>query len=200
MEKLKEILKLVEERKEKAIEEYYDYIMDCDRSNKVVDHFQLGRLQGHIDEQKQMIKTIESIINANTPKKEADKEKEPSTKDLAEMLEVLAFLSFLNDVLGIPTELKVIVNKCDESKKIKIGDMVEVIDCERTCSIYNSWKGLKGQEHNYLNGASPKYEKPYKVLNIEEHGLAYGNQLFALIQDPDSEQVYIISMSGIRKL
>lgn len=115
MEKLKEILKLVEERKEKAIEEYYDYIMDCDRSNKVVDHFQLGRLQGHIDEQKQMIK----IINENTTKKEVDKAKEPSTKDLAEMLEALAFLSFLEGILGVPREHEVTVHKFSNAKEFE---------------------------------------------------------------------------------
>lgn len=65
MEELKELLEYAKIRKEKLIKDYYAYIMDCNRDNKEVCYFTLGRIQGKIDEQKDMIKVIEHIINTN---------------------------------------------------------------------------------------------------------------------------------------
>ena len=70
MKELKELLKLVEERKEKAIEEYYGYMMDCDRNGTEIDSFKLGTFYGTVCEHKENIKLIESIIKENEPKKQ----------------------------------------------------------------------------------------------------------------------------------
>lgn len=81
---------------------------------------------------------------------------------------------------------------------IGIGDKVTVIQNGLTHDLYNAWPGLKGYESHFVRNRLPKVGKEYIVLNIENHGKE-GNCKLALIQDPDTTQVFIINIKGIRK-
>ena len=110
MKDLKELLKLVEERKEADIKNYYDYIMECDRNGKEICHFTLGRIQGHIDEQKQMIKTIESIIKENEPTKQYKRQ---------DFQDVFDFLYRISEVSKDPETMQVFMIDVRGIKKVK---------------------------------------------------------------------------------
>ena len=113
MKDLKELLKLIEERKEADIKNYYDYIMECDRNGTEICHFTLGRIQGHIDEQKQMIKTIESIIKENEPKKQYKRQ---------DFQDVFDFLSRIkrNETKAIRIELY-----CEDTSENSLEELAE---------------------------------------------------------------------------
>lgn len=81
---------------------------------------------------------------------------------------------------------------------IHVGDMVEVINSGDCYSTYRSWSGLGNYVQNYVNGVSTKKGMVAKVLNIEKHDIVREN--IALIQNPNTSQVFIIGIDGIKKV
>jgi hypothetical protein len=122
MGELKELLEYAEIRKEKLIEEYYGYIMECDRNKKDICHFTLGRMQGKIDEQKEMIKVINQIIKENKPKKKYTRQ---------DFQDVFDFLSRISEnktiVIGIELEEDKSKNSLEEIAT-KLYSMCEDMD------------------------------------------------------------------------
>jgi hypothetical protein len=89
---------------------------------------------------------------------------------------------------------------CDQVKKfdeISAGDSVEVTDKGKTYSSYSRWAGLKDFKGNFVEGKQPNTNKKYKVLRVRKHETA--ERMLALIQDPDTTQVFIIGVDGIKK-
>ena len=86
-----------------------------------------------------------------------------------------------------------------EELDFAIGDKVEVVYNGKACSYYSYWEGLKGYEQNFVNNKLPENGKTYKLLNLEKHGAGCGSDTYALIQNPDTTQVFIISVKGIKR-
>lgn len=85
-----------------------------------------------------------------------------------------------------------------DNSKIHVGDMVEVINSGDCYSTYRSWSGLGNYVQNYVNGVSAKKGMVAKVINIEKHDIVREN--IALIQNPNTSQVFIIGIDGIKKV
>lgn len=106
---------------------------------------------------------------------------------------------FLKDVcveLKDGDDPKEILKKYDE--QIKIGDIVKVIDTGETYSRYDAWRGLKGYSSHFVELKGPLVDKKYRVLNIDNHD-DYAYRKLALIQDPDTTQVFIVGVKGLKK-
>ena len=104
-----------------------------------------------------------------------------------------------NHEVGVICGFRISPEWCEEID-LAIGDMVKVVYTGDNYSTFDTWKGLKGYEQNYVRGSSPRYKKEYKVLNIKEHGGEFDDgHILALIQDLDTTQVFIIRTTGIKK-
>ena len=82
---------------------------------------------------------------------------------------------------------------------IHVGDMVEVTHRGKCYSSYYTWSGLGSYRQNYVNGVYVKNGMVAKVLNIAQHGDDKWKTL-ALIQNPETSQVFIIGIDGIKKV
>ena len=111
---------------------------------------------------------------------------------------ILCNASYANHLV----ELKEGDNPAEILKKyntIEIGDIVEVINTGAVYSTYNYWSGLGKYRQNYVDAKSPDIDKKYKILNISKHD-KFKERTLALIQDPDTTQVFIIGIEGIKKV
>lgn len=94
---------------------------------------------------------------------------------------------------------KLAFERLTKEERIEDWKTVEVTDHGYTYSTYSHWTGLKGYESHYVNGKIPKNEKEYKLLRIANHDMYGADRKLALIQDPDTTQVFIICVDGIKK-
>lgn len=62
----------------------------------------------------------------------------------------------------------------------------------------DTWSGLGSYRQNYVKGVSAEDGMVAKVLNIEKHDITREN--IALIQNPNTSQVFIIGIGGIKKV
>lgn len=85
-----------------------------------------------------------------------------------------------------------------ERISVSSGDRVKVIDPSLAYNNYDIWSGLNNYNGNFVNGKLPNRDKLYDVINIGKHD-RFDMEL-ALIQDPDTTQVFIVDMRGLRKV
>lgn len=83
--------------------------------------------------------------------------------------------------------------------EIHVGDMVEVTRSGGCYSAYDTWSGLGSYRQNFVKGVSVEDGMVAKVLNIAQHGDDKWETL-ALIQNPNTTQVFIIKIDGIKKV
>lgn len=83
--------------------------------------------------------------------------------------------------------------------EIHVGDMVEVTHRGNCYSTYDTWSGLGSYKQNYVKGVSVEDGMVAKVLNIAKHDRAH-NTFLALIQNPNTSQVFIINIKGLKKV
>lgn len=83
--------------------------------------------------------------------------------------------------------------------EIHVGDMVEVTRSGGCYSAYDTWSGLGSYRQNFVKGVSVEDGMVAKVLNIAQHGDDKWKTL-ALIQNPNTTQVFIIKIDGIKKV
>ena len=89
--------------------------------------------------------------------------------------------------------------------QFKIGDIVRIVDYGEVYSSYYGWRGLLSEYHNQfvMSSFPPENDdsKTYRILNIDLHGGKYHDfDILVLIQDIETERVYIISERGIKKI
>lgn len=82
--------------------------------------------------------------------------------------------------------------------EIHVGDMVEVTRSGGCYSAYDTWSGLGSYRQNFVKGVSVEDGMVAKVLNIAQHGDDKWKTL-ALIQNPNTTQVFIINIDGIKR-
>lgn len=87
----------------------------------------------------------------------------------------------------------------EKKDEICVGDTVKVTDTGMQYNLYGTWSGLLGYEQNFVIGSDVKNEDEYKVLRIKEHDYILERTL-ALIQNPNTTQVFIINIDGIKKV
>lgn len=88
-----------------------------------------------------------------------------------------------------------------DSSEIHVGDMVEVTHRGYSYSTYDTWSGLGGYRQNYVYGISAEDGMVAKVLNIAQHDRIHNKRKpLALIQNPETTQVFIIRIDGIKKV
>lgn len=80
---------------------------------------------------------------------------------------------------------------------IKVGDVVKIINKMLIYSTYDYWTGLGIWKKNFISFGHPDCSKEYNVLTIEKHDQVFDD--LALIQHPDSKQVFIIGIEGLEK-
>lgn len=91
--------------------------------------------------------------------------------------------------------------KEEDDSVIHVGDMVEVIHRGECYSSYNKWSGLGNYVQNYVKGVSVEDGMVAKVLNIAQHDKIHiDRKPLALIQNPNTSQVFIIGIDGIKKV
>lgn len=90
-----------------------------------------------------------------------------------------------------------LVGNYDGKDNIQVGDYVKLFDKREVYNTYKKWNYLVGYEGNFVEGSDPKYGVVYKVLRIGKHNS--NNNDIALIQNPETTQVFIIGINGIRK-
>ena len=86
-----------------------------------------------------------------------------------------------------------------DNSEIHVGDMVEVTHRGNCYSTYDTWSGLGSYKQNYVYGVSVEDGMVAKVLNISQHDDDKWKTL-ALIQNPETSQVFIIRIDGIKKV
>lgn len=89
--------------------------------------------------------------------------------------------------------------KEEDNSEIHVGDMVEVTHRGKCYSTYYKWSGLGRYKQNYVCGVSVEDGMVAKVLNISQHDGDKWKTL-ALIQNPNTSQVFIIGIDGIKKV
>ena len=87
----------------------------------------------------------------------------------------------------------------ENENEIHVGDMVEVTYSGNCYSTYDTWSGLGSYRQNYVNGVSVEDGMVAKVLNIAKHDSAH-NTCLALIQNPNTTQVFIININVLKKV
>ena len=87
----------------------------------------------------------------------------------------------------------------ENENEIHVGDMVEVTYSGNCYSTYDTWSGLGSYRQNYVKEVSAEDGMVAKVLNIAKHDSAH-NTCLALIQNPNTTQVFIININGLKKV
>lgn len=87
----------------------------------------------------------------------------------------------------------------DKKDEICVGDTVKVTDTGMQYNLYGTWSGLLGYEQNFVRGSDASKDDEYKVLRIKEHDYITVRTL-ALIQNPNTTQVFIININGLKKV
>lgn len=90
-----------------------------------------------------------------------------------------------------------LVGNEDGKDDIKACDYVKLFDKGEVYNTYKEWNYLVDYEGNFVEGSDPEYGVVYKVLRIGKHGRK--NNDIALIQNPETTQVFIVGVNGIRK-
>lgn len=85
-----------------------------------------------------------------------------------------------------------------ENSKFSLRSLIQIINTGEIYSTYYSWKGLDGYRDHFVNGDRPKKGKDYIFLREAPHENDFEGNL-ALIQDPDTNQVFIINVRGIER-
>lgn len=83
--------------------------------------------------------------------------------------------------------------------EIHVGDMIEVTRSGGCYSTYDTWSGLGSYRQNFVKGVSVEDGMVAKVLNIAKHDRMHNFRL-ALIQNPNTTQVFIININGLKKV
>lgn len=86
----------------------------------------------------------------------------------------------------------------EKKDEICVGDTVKVKDTGKQYKLYGTWSGLLGYEQNFVIDSDVSKDDEYKVLRIKEHDRLA--RTFALIQNPNTAQVFIINIGGIKKV
>lgn len=91
--------------------------------------------------------------------------------------------------------------KKEDDSVIHVGDMVEVTHGVFCYSTYYCWSGLGSYKQNYVCGASVEDGMVAKVLNIaNDDEPTITRKPLVLIQNPNTSQVFIIGIDGIKKV
>nr|DAZ76201.1 MAG TPA: hypothetical protein [Caudoviricetes sp.] len=88
--------------------------------------------------------------------------------------------------------------KPEKKDEICVGDTVKVKDTGKQYKLYGTWSGLLGYEQNFVIDSDVSKDDEYKVLRIKEHDRLA--RTLALIQNPNTTQVFIINIDGIKKV
>ena len=88
--------------------------------------------------------------------------------------------------------------KPEKKDEICVGDTVKVKDTGKQYKLYGTWSGLLGYEQNFVIDSDVSKDDEYKVLRIKEHDMLA--RTLALIQNPNTTQVFIINIDGIKKV
>ena len=83
------------------------------------------------------------------------------------------------------------------NEDIKVGDTVKISSIKMTYNLYDNWSGLSGYESHFVQEILPEHGTLYKVLRIAPHDSMPGS--LALIQNPNTTQVFIIGVKGLKK-
>lgn len=86
----------------------------------------------------------------------------------------------------------------EKKDEICVGDTVKVTDTGKQYNTYDTWNGLLGYKQNFVQGSLVR-EDEYKVLRIKRHNDMLERTL-ALIQNPNTTQVFIINIKGLKKV
>lgn len=86
----------------------------------------------------------------------------------------------------------------EKKDEICVGDTVKVKDTGKQYKLYGTWSGLLGYEQNFVIDSDVSKDDEYKVLRIKEHDRLA--RTLALIQNPNTTQVFIINIDGIKKV
>lgn len=86
----------------------------------------------------------------------------------------------------------------EKKDEICVGDTVKVTDAGKQYYLYDTWSGLNGYEQNFVTDSDVKEGDEYKVLRIKEHDRLA--RTLALIQNPNTTQVFIININGLKKV
>ena len=86
----------------------------------------------------------------------------------------------------------------EKKDEICVGDTVKVKDTGKQYKLYGTWSGLLGYEQNFVIDSDVSKDDEYKVLRIKEHDMLA--RTLALIQNPNTTQVFIINIGGIKKV
>lgn len=86
----------------------------------------------------------------------------------------------------------------EKKDEICVGDTVKVKDTGKQYKLYGTWSGLLGYEQNFVIDSDVSKDDEYKVLRIKEHDRLA--RTLALIQNPNTAQVFIINIDGIKKV
>ena len=86
----------------------------------------------------------------------------------------------------------------EKKDEIYVGDTVKVKDAGKQYYLYDTWSGLNGYEQNFVTDSCVKEGDEYKVLRIKEHDRLA--RTLALIQNPNTTQVFIININGLKKV
>lgn len=87
----------------------------------------------------------------------------------------------------------------EKKDEICVGDTVKVKDTGKQYKLYGTWSGLLGYEQNFVIDSDVSKDDEYKVLRIKKHDYMPKRTL-ALIQNPNTTQVFIINIDGIKKV
>lgn len=94
MKDFQKLLKVVEESKEKREVELRNYITSHDTYNQT-DYFQLGRLQGRIDEKKEIADAIKRIIKRKEQEELQKVQQSQTLKEIEEIEDMLKVIHLL---------------------------------------------------------------------------------------------------------
>lgn len=86
----------------------------------------------------------------------------------------------------------------EKKDEICVGDTVKVKDTGKQYKLYGTWSGFLGYEQNFVIDSDVSKDDEYKVLRIKEHDRLA--RTLALIQNPNTAQVFIINIGGIKKV
>lgn len=86
----------------------------------------------------------------------------------------------------------------EKKDEICVGDTVKVKDTGKQYNLYGTWSSLLGYEQNFVIDSDVSKDDEYKVLRIKKHDRFAST--IALIQNPNTTQVFIINIDGIKKV